>query len=427
MRAPGVSQKVGSVASPAEAQGKRRALVVDDNPSAREVLTKLLLAEGFECDAVSSGDEALARVAEGARASATYDAIFADLVMPGMDGLGLTRRIRAADESAAIVIVTGSDDMSSAHEALRLGADEYVVKPYSMSHLRMAWEQAFERRRQFVERKLVERACCEAMELVFHDLRNPLTAARGYLSLMQACPDNVGPCDIAAAARGCDLAVDIIEQGEELSRIERREAEVHERSLRLDEIVTAVVESLRPLAEGSARRIQLAHADDLPAVLADASLARKVASALVADAVKYASGEADILVELSASNDRSEVFLAVTDDGLAVPPQFREAIFDRQRQGELKRAGSRRGRGLALPFAREACRQMWARIWVENAGAAGPQATKEEAGQPGLAFAGERAETGCRFVVAFRAASTSDVKLARETSPASQEGVLQHE
>ena len=293
MRVPGVSSKVGGVASPAEVQGKRRALVVDDNPSAREVLTRLLRAEGFECDAVPSGDEALARIAEGARANATYDAIFADLVMPGMDGLELIRRIRAADESVAIVMVTGLDDMSRAQEALRLGADEYMVKPYSMAQLRLAWEQAFERRRQFGERRLAERTRTEVMELIFHDLRNPLTATRGYLSLMQACPDGVGPSDIAAAAQGCDIAVDIIEQGEELGRIERSEAEVREENLRLDEIVPTLVESLRPLAEGAARRIRLACANDLPAVVADASVVKRVASALMADAVKNASGKAD--------------------------------------------------------------------------------------------------------------------------------------
>ena len=413
MRVPGVSSKVGGVASPAEVQGKRRALVVDDNPSAREVLTRLLRAEGFECDAVPSGDEALARIAEGARANATYDAIFADLVMPGMDGLELIRRIRAADESVAIVMVTGLDDMSRAQEALRLGADEYMVKPYSMAQLRLAWEQAFERRRQFGERRLAERTRTEVMELIFHDLRNPLTATRGYLSLMQACPDGVGPSDIAAAAQGCDIAVDIIEQGEELGRIERSEAEVREENLRLDEIVPTLVESLRPLAEGAARRIRLACANDLPAVVADASVVKRVASALMADAVKYASGKADILVELSASEDRGEVLLAVTDDGLAVRREFQEAIFDRQRQGELKRAGSRRGRGLALPFAREACRRMGARIRVEDAEVADVQ--------------GANGSAGCRFVVAFRAVRTSDGELARGMALASQKGTAQDE
>jgi signal transduction histidine kinase len=394
IRVPGVSSKAGSVASPAEAQGKRRALVVDDNASAREVLTRLLRAEGFECDAVPSGDEALARIADRAQAAATYDAIFADLVMPGMDGLELTRRVRAADENAAIVIVTGHDDMLRAREALRLGADEYMVKPYSIAQLRLAWEQAFERRRQFGERKRAERTRDEAMGLIFHDLRNPLTATRGYLSLMQACPDRVGPSDIAAAARGCDLAVDIIEQGEELGRIERSEVEVQEESLRLDEIVPTVVESLRPEAFRAARRIRLACANDLPAVVADASLVKSVASALMADAIKYASGKTDILVQLLASHDRDEVLLAVTDDGLPVPGEFRETIFDRHRQGELKRAGSRRGRGLALPYAREACRQMGARIWVEDAEVADLE--------------GAKASEGCRFVVAFPAARTSD-------------------
>jgi signal transduction histidine kinase len=318
------------------------------------------------------------------------------------------------------VVVTGVDDASRAQEALRLGADEYVVKPYSISQLRLAWGQAFERRRQFGEQKRAERTRDELTELIFHDLRNPLTAARGYLSLMEAAPHAVGPRDVAAAAQGCDLAVDIIEHGEDLGRIERAEIEVKKGSLRLDEIVPAEVESLRPLAEGAGRRIRVACADGLPAVAADASLVKRVTSALVAGAIKYASDRADILVELSASRDRSEALLAVTDDGLPVTREFREAIFDKHSQGELMRAGSRRGRGLALPFAREACRRMGARIWVEDA---------EAPDQPCLLT--DRQATnggaGCRFVVAFRAASTSDAKSARGTAPASPKGELQHE
>ncbi len=319
----------------------------------------------------------------------------------------------AGDGRTAIVVVTGVDDASRAREALRLGADEYVVKPYSISQLRLAWEQAFERRRQFGEQKRAERTRDELTELIFHDLRSPLTAARGYLSLMELDPAAIGPRDIAAAVQGCDLAVDIIEQGEDLGRIERSEIGVKNEELRLDEVVPAVVERLRPLAASAGRRIRVARARDLPAAVADASLVKRVASALLAGAIKYASSKGDILVELSASGDRSEVLLTVTDDGLPVPREFREAIFDKHSQGDLKRAGSRRGRGIALPFAREACRRMGARVWVEDAEAADPQATNEGA--------------GCRFVVAFRAASTADVADVLPTNPSCPKGAVQHE
>ena len=399
------SQADGEVPGPARRR-PRRALVVDDNDSAREVLKKLLLAEAFECDVASSGSEALSHIADRTRSDAVYDVIFVDLVMPVMSGLELTSEIRTRDERVAIVVVTGVDDVSQAREALRLGADEYVVKPYSISQLRLAREQAFERRRQLAEQKRVERTRDELTELIFHDLRSPLTAARGYLSLMELDPDAIGPGDIAAAVQGCDLAVDIIEHGEYLGRIERSEIEVKEESLRLGEIVPALVESLRPLAEGAGRRICVACADGLPAAVADESLVKKVASALIVGAIKYASGKACILVELSASRGSSEVLLAVTDDGFPVAPDLREAIFDKHSQGELKRAGSRRGRGLALPFAREACRRMGARIWVEDVEAVVPPILSTD----GPATDGRG---GCRFVVAFRAAPMPDVEPAR--------------
>ena len=383
----------GALSRPAE-QAKRGALVVDDDEDLRAILRITLLAEGFECETAASGREALACLAGnmGRKGGNTaFDLILVDIVMPGMDGLELTSRIRRDNERSAIVIVTGVDDASRAREALRLGADEYLVKPYSISQLRLAWEQALERRRQVDERKRAARARDELTDLIFHDLRNPLSVTRGYLSLMGAAPGAIGPRDIRAAAQGCDLAIDIIEQGEEFGRIERSGTAVKQERLHLDEVLLAVVKSLRPLAEGAGKRIRAACADDLPAAVGDARLVKRIISDLIAGAVKYASGETDVLVELSASRDRSEVLLAVTDDGLTVPRGLHEAIFDKRRQGELNRAGSRRGRALALPFAREACRRMGGRIWVEDAQLAATRSTGEK--------------NGCRFVVAFRAAS----------------------
>ena len=406
----------------------RRALVVDDDAVAREVLRRLLQAEGFECDTAACGDEALscissaamqlrsdghdgvpgdagadptgalARFRPGQRASdaaqageaaspSPYALIFVDLLMPGLDGIELTRRIRAIDERPAVVVVTGVDDASRAREALRLGADEYVAKPYSMSQIRLAWEQAFERRRQLAERRQADGAGGAPLDTFFHDLRNPLAAARGYLSLMQACPEATGAGDIAAAAEGCDRAIDMIEAAEELGRMERSETPVARTPLALGRIVLEAVGALGPAAERAGRRIRTVYAGNLLAAVGDARLVKRIVSDLLADAIKHASGKADVVIELSTPQDRAEVLMAISDDGPRIPEEHREAVFDKRRQGELRRAAVRRGHGLSLPFAREACRRMGGRIWIEDA-------------EPSMA---PSRDGGCRFVVALPA------------------------
>jgi len=364
------------------AMNVRRALIVDDNDGAREVLRRLLSAEGFRCDTVSSGEEAMARVANHATADVPYDVLFVDIMMPGMDGLELSRRMRSIDERPAIVVVTGVADTTRAREALRLGADEYVVKPYSISQLRLAWEQALERRRSLERKRRAARGRAESTDIVFHDLRNPLAVARGYLSLMDSCGGVAVPADIRSAAQGCELAIDILEQGEDLGRIERSEFTVEKTFVDLRETVGEIATKLRPLADDVGKKILVLCREDVPTVEADPGLVRRILSGLLAGALKYAPGGSDAALELSTSRDGSEVLVTVTDYGPGVPSDLREAIFDRERQGELRRARSRRGLALSLPFARAACRQMGARMWVDSPEAAGEG-------------------VGCRFNVAF--------------------------
>jgi len=389
------------------AKDVRRGLVVDDNGAAREVLRRLLSAEGFRCDTVSSGEEAMARVGDHATADVPYDMLFVDIMMPGMDGLELTRRMRAIDERPAIVVVTGVADTARAREALRLGADEYVVKPYSISQLRLAWEQALERRRDLERKRRTARGRAESTDIIFHDLRNPLAVARGYLSLMDSCRGAVVPADIRAAAQGCELAIDILEQGEDLGRIERSEFTVEKTPVHLREAVGGIAEKLKPLADEAGKRILVLCREDIPTVEADPGLVGRILSALVAGALKYAPGGSDAVLELSTSRDGLEVFATLTDDGPVVPPELREAMFDRERQGELRRARSRRGLALSLPFARAACRQMGARIWVGSPGD-GPGATSPDDERTGSAggTSAMNSRDGCRFTVAFPATAT---------------------
>jgi len=366
----------------------RRGLVVDDNGGTREVLRRLLSAEGFRCDTASSGEEAMVLIKGHGSPGVPYDVLFIDIMMPGMDGLELARRIRSIDEGPAIVVVTGIADTARAREALRLGADEYVVKPYSISQLRLAWEQALERRRDIERRRRAARGRAESTDIIFHDLRNPLTVARGYLRLMDSCREAAVPGDIRAAAQGCELAIDILAQGEDLGRIERSEFMVEKTPVDLRETVGGIAASLAPLAKEAGKGIRMLCRGDIPAVEADPGLVERIVVALIAGAAKYAPDGSDAVVELSTSRDGSEVLVTVTDDGLGIPPGLREAMFDRERQGELRRARSRRGLALSLPFARAACREMGARMWVDS---------PDEAAGEGV---------GCRFNVAFPATFT---------------------
>lgn len=374
---------------------RRRALVVDDEGQVREVLRRTLEAGNYECEEAGSGEEVLdilSRCAPDADASEAADpcsrafnVILLDIAMPGMSGLDLVRRLRASDDATAIIMVTAFDEISCMREALELGADGYLVKPIQIRQLRMACEEAIERRRIESAFRSSAQAWPELASLFFHDIKNPISVARGYLSLLQMCPEAIDSADIVAAQEGCDHAINMIEEFMALDVMERQAVPVQTSRHRLPDIVQSVVDRWLPTAERMKKRIVLRSEPDLPFVRADEQLMRKAVSALLSGAVKHASTDSEVTVELSLAPGGREVVLSLTDNGPSVPPEYREALFDKMRQRELRNASVRRSQGLGLPFAMEACRQMGARLGVEDPPPDDGHASKTT--------------RGCRFVV----------------------------
>jgi phosphate regulon transcriptional regulator PhoB len=107
-------------------------LVVEDEPDIRSLIVHHLEREGFRCRTATSGGEALARV----RATAP-DLIVLDLMLPGMDGLELCRRVRADPATAAlpIIMLTAKADEVDRVVGLEVGADDYLAKPFSTKEL----------------------------------------------------------------------------------------------------------------------------------------------------------------------------------------------------------------------------------------------------------------------------------------------------
>lgn len=113
-------------AAPAPSSPDRpRVLVVDDEASIRELLTRTLALTEYEVEAVADGRTGLDRLRLG-----PYDLLIADLRMPVMDGLTLIREARRLHPTLKVIIITGYSTESSAIEAVNLGVVGYLVKPF---------------------------------------------------------------------------------------------------------------------------------------------------------------------------------------------------------------------------------------------------------------------------------------------------------
>jgi two-component system response regulator HydG len=120
---------------------KGRILVVDDEPSMRTTLSILLKREGYGVSLAESGAQALPMLAPG-----EYDMILTDLKMEGMDGIELLRHVKAVDPQAEVLIFTAYGTIASAVTAMKLGAYDYIGKPFDEEELLLKVARALERK-----------------------------------------------------------------------------------------------------------------------------------------------------------------------------------------------------------------------------------------------------------------------------------------
>ena len=124
-------------AAPAARQGRARVLVVDDEASIRDLLSKTLALAEYDVDTAADATTALDRLR-----AAPYDLLIADLRMPGMDGLTLIRQVKRIRSEMPIIIITGFSTESSAIEAVNLGVAGYLTKPFRVPQVLAAAAKA---------------------------------------------------------------------------------------------------------------------------------------------------------------------------------------------------------------------------------------------------------------------------------------------
>jgi two-component system response regulator MprA len=105
-------------------------LVVDDEPAVRRALERALRLDSYDVELAADGREALDRLAER-----PVDAVILDVMMPGLDGLEVCRRIRSAGDHTPILMLTARDAIDDRVKGLDVGADDYLVKPFALREL----------------------------------------------------------------------------------------------------------------------------------------------------------------------------------------------------------------------------------------------------------------------------------------------------
>ena len=121
---------------------KSRILVIDDDASVRDSLKMILEYGDYECQLARSGREGIEGVER-----ASPDLVFLDVKMPGMDGLDVLRKIRENDEAVPVVMISDHGTVTTAVEATKLGAFDFLEKPLSTERVKVTIRNAFDQRK----------------------------------------------------------------------------------------------------------------------------------------------------------------------------------------------------------------------------------------------------------------------------------------
>ncbi|MCP4578107.1 MAG: response regulator [Deltaproteobacteria bacterium] len=352
-------------------KGPDKILIVDDMPANIRILGQLLRAK-YHIRIATSGEKALAIAAS----EKPPDLVLLDIMMPGMDGYEVCRRLKkdARLSHIPVIFITAKGEVEDETKGLEIGAVDYIVKPFSPSIImaRVKTHLELKRQRDDLAQMTLDLTELNHMKdnllaVCSHDLRSPLNGILGFADLLLEKEyldpeDREGLKHIKASG---NVLLGLINDILDLSKVRAEQVELKLEPVSLVEVIKTSISALKHLAMGKRQALHLKDQSGDVAILGNASSLGRVFNNLLSNAIKFTPEEGTIRVTIEPGPD-GKVLAKVIDTGIGIPQDKIPYLFDQFTQTSQSGTGGEQGTGLGMSIVKEILGKHGVPITVES-------------------------------------------------------------
>jgi signal transduction histidine kinase len=351
-------------------------LLVEDNAGDARLLREMFSKEkvgSFVLTHLLRMTEAVARLEQGG-----VDIVLLDMGLPDGHGLDTVRRAQAAAPHIPVIVLTGLDDEALAAQAMKEGAQDYLIKGQIESRaLPRALRHAIERHRMQEETELIRTNQLQFkdnfLSHVSHELRSPLNAIYQFVAILfdnvagQLTPEQHEYLGIVL--RNVKQLQAMIDDLLEVTRVQEGKIVIEPQCTSVADVVAFAMSTLQGAAQakGVALTAALGLNGQLPLARADPTRLRQILIILLDNAIKFTPAGGSVRIQADAlASEPNTLMIEIKDTGCGIDPTMTERIFDRLFQASDPALAGRRGLGLGLYICKELVARQGGRIWANS-------------------------------------------------------------
>ena len=324
-------------------------LVVDDQTANLQTVGTLLSTMGYDVMSATSAEQALQRLS-----AKLPDLILLDLMMPGVSGLDLCRRLKSKPqwEAIPVIFLSAAGEVPVITAALDAGAVDYVTKPFHRAELLSRIRTHLELKAARDELRRLAEDKDHLLGLLAHDFKNHLAAMQVHADFLKQAAAGLSPEAAGAAAtisrESARMARSVHELLANQSAFRRS---LEPQPFNAAQIVADAAAGIRPLAEAKDQRLTVSLPPVPPMVSADPAALRQVLDNLLSNAVKFSPCGGRLAI--GVSSDGNEVTIVVQDSGPGFSEGDTARAFQRYTPLSARPTAGELSTGLGLSIARD--------------------------------------------------------------------------